>query len=50
MVTLTRYVLGLDLGPVTAFTALAVVERTDIDDTGDSPAYGRSPRREGAAR
>jgi hypothetical protein len=39
MVPLTRYVLGLDLGPVSAFTALAVLERTDIDDSGDSPAY-----------
>jgi hypothetical protein len=33
-----RYVLGLDLGPTAAFTALAVVERTD-DDVSAEPTY-----------
>lgn len=35
----TRYVLGLDLGPVAAFTALAVVERSDDLRTDDPPEY-----------
>ena len=35
-----RYVLGLDLGPAAAFTALAVVERADDDRLADAdPTY-----------
>lgn len=34
-----RSVLGLDLGPPAAFTALAVVERTDDRDPDADPAY-----------
>jgi hypothetical protein len=34
-----RYVLGLDLGPAAAFTALAVVERSDDRDPGVEPAF-----------
>ena len=34
-----RYVLGLDLGPAAAFTALAIVERADAADLDTDPAY-----------
>ena len=34
-----RYALGLDLGPAGAFTALAVVERTDVDHPVTDPTY-----------
>jgi hypothetical protein len=34
-----RYVLSVDLGPAGAFTALAVVERTDVDHPVTDPTY-----------
>jgi hypothetical protein len=34
-----RYVLGLDLGPAAAFTALAVVERTDPEERDADPTF-----------
>lgn len=35
----TRYVLGVDLGPAAAFTALAVAERVEDDASDDDPTY-----------
>ena len=34
-----RYVVSVDLGPAAAFTALAVVERTDGDDSAADPTF-----------
>jgi hypothetical protein len=39
VVIATRYVLGLDLGPVGTFTALAILERTDTNDPDAAPMY-----------
>jgi hypothetical protein len=38
-VVTNRYVIGLDLGPPAAFTALAVIERSDSDVADTDPTY-----------